>query len=190
MIIGDPALLALESDVLEAYSRKSLRALGRFRIHVSGVAYGRDNPDATMLANSLDGVRERISARGSHVAPFVEGADAGQIADAVRYSIYSTSVDQQRFFDLTRSEFVAAVHASRIIWAPDGDEAFDDTSMVLQMDECDGRVRVIAFKSTSDSRHQPGTLREVRMRGGEYYDLLERWSAAFENQWLRMPKAP
>ena len=47
------------------------------------------------------------------------------------------------------------------MWAPDGDEPFDDASYVLQFDVKD-RVRLIAFKSSEGYLHDPATLSDAR----------------------------
>ena len=56
MIIGDPAIFAIESEITRAYKRLSLRAMGFFLIHVSGRTYGQSSPDSTMLACSFDAI--------------------------------------------------------------------------------------------------------------------------------------
>ena len=44
-----------------------------------------------------------------------------------------------------------------IVWAPDGDEAFDDGSYVLQVESGD-QVRLIAFVGTPDFLYDPSSL--------------------------------
>jgi len=90
MIVGNPVLFAIESDVTQAYEKLSLRALGFFVIHVLGRRFGVKSPDATMLANSFDEVGKRIAERGRHNAPFAV-ADAGELANAVRRALYAES---------------------------------------------------------------------------------------------------
>lgn len=67
---------------------------------------------------------------------------------------------------------------SEVVWAPDGDEAFDDGSFVLQFDEKD-KVRVLAFrrgKGDSDI----SDLAEVRLDPDEFYGVLGSWRSQFE----------
>jgi hypothetical protein len=87
VIIGDPSTFAIESRVLEAFHRLSFRALGSFTIYLNGLRYGVDEPDATMMALSLEEVERRIRDRGSHITPFTNG-EAGAIADAYRCALY------------------------------------------------------------------------------------------------------
>jgi hypothetical protein len=42
------------------------------------------------------------------------------------------------------------IYSRHILWAPDGDAAFDDGSYILQFD-VDERVRLIAFKGRQDT---------------------------------------
>jgi hypothetical protein len=61
MMIGNPGIFAIESEISRAYERLGLRALGFFVLHVGGRRYGVYEPEATMLANSFDDVQERIA---------------------------------------------------------------------------------------------------------------------------------
>jgi hypothetical protein len=71
---------------------------------------------------------------------------------------------------------------------PDGDEAFDDRSYVLQFDVGD-RVRLIAFRPMEGScLHDPATLRDVWLVANDFYRILQDWLDAFEAEWASMPK--
>jgi hypothetical protein len=71
---------------------------------------------------------------------------------------------------------------------PDGDEAFDDGSFVLQFDVQD-RVRLIAFRSGAGYVHDPDTLSDVWLPADDFYRVLEQWHQAFDREWAAMPKA-
>src|SRR5213592_1398943 len=147
MIVGNPSVLAIESEITQAYGELGRRALGFFVIHVDGRAYGVRSPDASMLGCSFNEVEGRIKNRGGHVVPFAE-FEAEKIAAAFRRAIYADDVrDTDHFFGLRTADFAEAIYSKRIQWAPDGDEAFDDGAHVLQFDVKD-RVRVIAFRSS------------------------------------------
>jgi len=189
MIIGDPARLALESRITTAYSDPGLRALGMFVIHICGKRYGVHASDATMLACSFNKVRERIAWRGRHTAPFVSEPDPGKIADAYRHAIYAPGQETETFFGLKYAEFRSCIYQKQIAWAPDGDEAFDDGSFVLQLDK-DDSVRLIGFKTNFEGYgHKVGTLSDLWIGADEFYRILGEWSAAFEEEWRVAPKA-
>jgi hypothetical protein len=125
--------------------------------------------------------------RGSHSVPFADGTDAGKIAHAFRNAIYAEK-QQESYFGIPLTEFSDMIQSKRIVWAPDGDEAFDDGSYVLQFDIRD-RVRLIAFKSDRDYRHDPITLSDIWLTAEDFYDVLQRWHGAFAAEWASMPKA-
>jgi hypothetical protein len=187
LIVGEPSVFAIESSITEAYERLSFRALGFFVIYVGGFCYGRRSADSTMLACSFDQVRSRIAMSGDHTAPFAVEPDAERIAEAFRNAIYGEE-QRESYFGIPLPEFSKMIYSRRIVWAPDGDEAFDDGSYVLQFDIKD-HVRLIAFKSTPYGPYDPSTIRDVRLAADDFYSLLRKWQYAFENEWAKLPKA-
>jgi hypothetical protein len=187
MIIGDPSIFAIESHISMAYERPSSRALGFFIIHVGGKRYGRRKLDSTLLACSFDEVGRRLAHRGFHTVPFSDEPGAGKIADQVRSGLYEDANDERRFLGIPNPAFSNLIYSQRVLWAPDGDEAFDDGSYVLQFD-INAQVRLIAFKSTSGYKHDPGTLRDIWLRSEDFYRILEEWHAGFEVEWFAAPK--
>jgi len=141
MTIGNPSDFAIESSITRAYARLSFRALGYFVIHIAGCRYGVHASDATMLACSLKEVDARISRRGTHAAPFATEF-GGRIADALHVAIYAPEEEDKKVFGMSQVELCDFTYSRHLIWAPDGDEAFDDGSSVLQFDVGD-RVRLI-----------------------------------------------
>ena len=69
---------------------------------------------------------------------------------------------------------------------PDGDEAFDDGSYVLQFDLGD-RVRLIAFKRP-ESLVDPASVREVWLSSDTFYNALREWRDTFLAEWESLPK--
>ena len=144
-----------------------------------------------MLACSVDEVQKRIADRGRHVAPFASEPDAGRIADAFRKAIYGEDEDREgRYLGIPFAEFIGYFdrESADVMWAPDGDEAFDDGSYVLQFDGPD-HVRVIAFKSREGNVHDAATLSDVWLPADDFYGVLARWRQAFEHEWAITPKA-
>jgi len=188
MLIGDQSIFAIESGITHAYERLSLRALGFFVIHIEGRCYGVCSPDATMLACSFDEVEDRIARRGHHTAPFASESNAGTIADAFLNAIYAPDQESECFFNLSQPEFHSLVSSNHVEWAPDGDEAFDDGSHIVQF-EIEDRVRLVAFKTSEKGyRHDPGTLSDIWLEADEFYQVLQSWHDAFEAEWSAKPK--
>jgi hypothetical protein len=73
------------------------------------------------------------------------------------------------------------------MWAPDGDEAFDDGSYVLQFDVED-RVRLIAFRSGEGYVHDPATLSDVWLPSDDFYGVLQEWLQSFDREWTALMK--
>jgi hypothetical protein len=188
MTIGDKSKFAIESEISQAYARLSFRAIGYFNIHINGIRYGVCAQDATLLACSFDEVQRRVANRGRHLAPFSSDADAGGIISAFREAIYTPERKDFQYSGIVLADFNAIFEANHIVWAPDGDQAFDDGSYVLQFDVAD-RVRLIAFKVLEHGgRYDPLTLADVWLEGHCFYSVLSKWLSAFELEWTTMPK--
>jgi Immunity protein 42 len=185
LIVGNPSIFAIESSIAQAYEHLGFRALGFFVVYLGGRCYGRRSPNATMLACSYDEVEKRIALRGSHTVSLASEPAAGEIADAFRNAFYAQK-QQESYFGVPLSAFREMIQSSRIVWAPDGDEAFDDGSYVLQFDVGD-RVRLIAFKSRGEG-YDP-TLDDVWLSADDFYSVLQSWRNDFEAEWASTPKA-
>lgn len=186
MLVGDPSFFAIESRIALAYERLSFRALGFFVIHVGGKSYGKHSLDSTMLACSYDEVERRISMRGNHTAAFASEQGAEMIADAFRNALFAEH-QQDSYFGISRADFSDLIWSKRLVWAPDGDEAFDDGSCVFHFDVGD-RVRLIAFKSRGGG-HDPTTLVDLWLAADDFYSVRHGWREAFKTEWASTPKA-
>jgi len=143
-----------------------------------------------MLACSFDEVERRIKQRGRHVASFADENDAGRIADAYRDAIYAPDQEANCFFGIPHAEFRNLIYSNHLAWAPDGDEAFDDSSFILQFDLGD-RVRLIGFKSLEGKyHHDPATLADVWLDANVFYQTLQQWQNAFDEEWHRSTRIP
>jgi hypothetical protein len=155
-------------------------------------SYGVNEPDATMLAVSLDEVTRRLRDRDTHIVNFAKEPDAGKVADVYRdvffsEDVYYNEAPDLRYFGMTAADCGEAFVSKNIQWAPDGDEAFDDGSYVLQFD-IGNQVRLIAFRCNDDGHHDPTTLRDQWLASDDFYAVLERWRLAFLDDWASLPK--
>jgi len=149
--------------------------------------YGVREEDATLLACSLDSVRQRITERGNHVVSFGEKFEPQEIAEAYAKAAYSETSLEAIFLDLSMYEFKDEGLKAGILWAPDGDAAFDDGGHVLQFD-CGEMVRLIAFVNNDNVASFGGTVREIWLPADEYYGILDEWQRKFTSEWSRAHK--
>jgi len=187
-LVGNPQLFAIDCSITRAYEQLSLRGIGYFVIHILSASFGVCDPDATMLACSLDAVEKRVKERGLHTAPFSKEPDAGTIADAYCRSIYAKE-SADSYFGISTNAFASLFYSNGLQMAPDGDEAFDDGSFVLQFDLGE-EIRLIAFKRLPNGDHDPATLKDLWMSADLFYAVLERWREDFLAQWRMLPKVP
>jgi hypothetical protein len=172
MLIGDPSEFAVESEINQAYESKGQIGLGFFNIHISGNRYGVHEYDASLLACSYHEVAERLARRGQHVFSMDETADGHTIADRFLKSYYGKH---------SNPEFADHIVGRRLLWAPDGDAAFDDGGHVFHIDD-GNKVRLIGCIIGNDD----ATLQafaELWLEGDTFYGLLNAWKHAFLADW-------
>lgn len=177
MIVGDCRIFAIESGITEAVESLSQLALGYFVIHVGGRVFGVRQPDASMLGCSFNEVEHRLQRRGTHVPPISLDVPATDIATAYLDAFYRDNA-RTDYFGLSQHQFVDALQPSGTIWAPDGDEAFDDGSHILQFD-VDGRVRIVAFLNTEVPDDFSQTISEEWVDADLFYAIVSGWKTLF-----------
>jgi hypothetical protein len=185
MIVGNPSIFAIESEITWAHELLSQLALGFFVVHVAGRRYGIRERDASMLGASFDQVGKRIARRGSHKPPFAVDANAADIAYSFRRAIYDESEEGELFFGMPLRQFTEAIHSRHLEWVCD--EEFDDGSYVLQFED-ENQVRLVAFTGTPDFLYDPASLCEVSLSQNEFYLILQVWHDRFKDEWTSLPK--
>jgi hypothetical protein len=118
-----------------------------------------------------------------HLAAFGAEPSAAKIVDAVRAAFYDEDRQGDRFFGLQATELCDVLASNEIVWAPDGDAAFDDGGHVLHFDQGD-KVRLIAFKNVGNARDVISTLAEVWLDAGQFYHVLSEWEGLFQAEWM------
>jgi hypothetical protein len=141
-----------------------------------------------MLACSLDEIARRLQRRGRHNARFAD-VEATVLARSVREALYDVNSPAMTASGVPSDEFSDVLRSRHLLWAPDGDEAFDDSSYVLQFDTSEG-VRLVGFKCLDTGLPDPATIVEVQLSSDSFYNVLAQWHAGFEAEWLRTPKTP
>lgn len=197
MIVGNPAELAIHSHINEAYESLGFRGWGFFTIHVGGIRFGVFRTYATGLACSLDQVGELLDRRGLHRVTFFQGRSAEDIANAVIEADTcfpeesGEEADPDRLWGLNDRDLMDAVNESKVIWAPDGDAGFDDSSTVLFIDE-DDSVRVIGYRTEKavGFRYKAVDVGAVVIPAEQAYGVLREWREAFLKEWELLPKVP
>lgn len=191
LLIGDPAIFAVESRIKKAYEDLSQMALGYFVLHIRGRSFGVCKPDATLLSCAYGQTLRRLSRRGLHVAPFSLEPRGSDIIDAIGEALYNPSPTRSSFFGLSAEQFSDFVHSSECQWHRNCDEAFDDGSGILHFDIGDS-VRLIADKPPRDMQnwnHDSNTLVEVCLKSDDFYSLLGRWLETFHREWQNTSKS-
>ncbi len=200
MLVGSTEEFALESHIERAYERRSLLALGFLRVHVAGVPYGSGAADATMLACAADSVAGRLATQGTHQSALAGEADARALIEAAYASVHGDDVEW-RYLGWGQRELEQHLVKSGVMWAPGGDEEFDDGSVILQFDLRDS-VRIVAGRPPEGlprpRRPLRGNgpqctdylIRDVTMSAEAFYGVLALWHARFLSQWAQSAKVP
>jgi hypothetical protein len=182
LLCGDKSRFAIESGISQFHTERSLLGLGYFVIHMNGVTYGVKEPDATALACSHQEVMKRLALKGIHRAEFGDRWDSYTLAYELHNFIYNPAQEND-YLNMSIEQIKSSMYGKNIMWAPDGDEAFDDGGHIIQFDLGD-RVRIVAWKSPDKGYAvNPKSVQECYLPFEEYYQILEDWSSEFFQQW-------
>lgn len=182
MLFGNVERFAIESQVTRYCPNRGFMALGYFNLHVAGSRFGVRAPDATMLACSLDEVGRRLERRGRHAAPELASCSKEPIIGSFLKSLYAPALSLPEIEGINASEAGRIFHQGNLIFAPDGDEAFDDGGHALQWDE-GSSVRLIAFVNHAEELMTLSSSVEMRMDSHEFYGILSEWHRSFRVAW-------
>lgn len=182
LLFGDPRRFAIQSCISQMCPGRGQMGLGLFVIHLEGFTYGVARPDATLLACSFYSVLERVENRGAHLALFTDELGGEMIAQAFYNMNYGGRYADDELMELYGPDLIGVLTQNKIQWAPDGDEAFDDGSFILQFDS-GSKVRLIGFRVDEDGSIDPACLRDRWLDADEFYAVLQGWSSAFLAEW-------
>ncbi len=188
MIYGAVETFALESGVSAFLPELGQMAIGFFNIHINGRRHGVYDMEASLLASSYFRVTERLQEKGEHVLPSNMGKSSLDFVRSFRYLHYGINTIGADSEILNNGCDVDRVFDNNLMWAPDGDEAFDDGSHVFQIDEKDNMVRLIAFNNSLDEAEFVDSITELYIESRRYYGVLEDWSTAFRTLWENSAK--
>jgi len=177
MIVGDCSVFAIESRIADVVESPSQLALGSFLIHIGGRAFGVRKPDASMLGCSFHEVERRLRRQGKHLLPELADITATDLAAAYLDALYRET-SRTDYLGFSLHPFIDALQSSGVIWAPDGDAAFDDGSHILQFDV--GRqVRIVGFMDAEAPDDLSGTISEAWMDADLFYAVVSGWKTLF-----------
>lgn len=183
---------AIESFVSTAYYQESIRAIGYFLIKINGISYGVKDDYATALACSYDSVMKRLEMRGRHTAPAdlikLPALELAQMLNSLLYDYPEDDRQDSWKFSTSKDDLINLIYTNDLLWAPDGDEAFNDDSRVLQFDMDNETVRLIGYKTTEENRIIISTLTDLKTTSDEYYLTLKEWADGFYKEWQNSEK--
>ncbi|SEM35475.1 Imm42 family immunity protein [Xaviernesmea oryzae] len=180
MLIGNKMTFAIQSEVSKFLESESQLAIGLFNIHIKANRYGVAKPDASLLGNSFKEVQLRIKRREKHTIK--NEISAIDLVSIIQYETYGLGKIDLKFGENFRKQIMRDVDDNLLIWAPDGDEAFDDGSHVIHIDSKD-KVRIIGFLN----EEPVAKLSEIYLEASVFYEVLSTWYAVFFDDWKRSP---
>jgi hypothetical protein len=171
-VVGDTSEFAVEWGLSEAFAQPGQWAIGYFVIYIKGKCFGVKTADATLLGCSFDELGDRLKRRGAHVAA-ISAYESSELVRVVKSIIYLETHTSSRFFGLSVEDWMAVLYEKYVLWAPDGDEAFDDGSHILHFD-IDDHVRLIGFVNMETIEQTLQTIEDVTVEAQNFYSVLEQ----------------
>jgi hypothetical protein len=166
--------------VTEVFSDVQNNLLGYFVVYIQGQRYGVYEPDATLLGNSIGTVRQRVANMGSHTLGISIDFPEKQLIDWY-IKCYGDLLSPCR--DILGDDGLKLwdeFNRNKILWAPDGDEAFDDGSHVFHFDF----GRIVRLIGCTYVNYLPieNSIRSICLPSSDFYEILDRWQASFEQR--------
>lgn len=123
--------------------------------------------------------------RGQHQIDFLINLEAHEIAKGFCSAMYGSEGGDTGALDISPSTLLDCFYEKKIVWAPDGDQVFDDGSHVLQFDVGE-KIRLIGFRNSDETKSMRDTVSEYWMKADEFYGILDRWVRCFNLERERM----
>lgn len=154
-------------------------SVGKFVIYLGGRKFGIDTPDATVLGCTYDSAIKRLRHRGGHVYENEPGFGTEDFL--AKYQAVEFGIGRAWPYpeDASDRAFRNALHDRNLILAPDGEEAFDDGSNILQIDTAEG-VEVLGFLNEEKPSLVAASLVHLKMDAESFYLPLRDWTNWFE----------
>ncbi|NIJ64636.1 hypothetical protein FHR20_001567 [Sphingomonas leidyi] len=156
--------------------------IGYFLIHVGGKQYGVKKPRACVMGNSYNEIVSRISQEGEHRLSFSSKIDSKELSIYIANSIYNRGFEGGVIPAQWSKEIDDSLYANALMWAPDGDSAFDDGSHIVQVDD-EQRVRITAFVNAETQGEFENSISDVILGQETFYETLGAWAREFDGQW-------
>ncbi len=179
IVVGTKSRFAVETCVSAVFPENRNSLLGYFVIHILGQRYGVYEPDASMLGNSIDVVLSLIENEGFHKLSIAKDFPAETFVRWYMRCFSEYDTPEQRMLGNTGSNLWDEFKRNEILWAPDGDEAFDDGSHVFVLDY-ESTVRLIGC-TYRDYQPIEGTVESVMLERSEFYGILRQWLPLIES---------
>ena len=169
MIVGDRSRFAVEIELHPDSPKSISTGFGLYRFWIADQPYGRSAPDASCLAASCDALRERLGQRGHHDATGMPTGNPLGILERAYWLIYRVT-DVHIASRQASAQEVA--QARRLMMAPDGDEAFDDGSFVVQWDDRGVVGLAAGLVGEGDGPMIVDPVRSIRLGTVDFYDVV------------------
>lgn len=188
MLIGNKNTFAIEWQITTAYSNPSLLGLGFYSVFVGNRLFGIQGDEATLLACSYDAVLTRIRNRGKHRDDRLDAESPQKILGGYCCAMFGDSDAYDRISDMSAEDFTAAINSTGILFAPDGDQAFDDGSIILHLDRVDSVILVAGKSTKACGVIDEGSVVQVSLEADYFYGCLAEWKMAVDKEMGSMAK--
>lgn len=179
---GNRSIFGIESGVFEFIENPNQLGIGYFIIQMDGKEFGVKKERATILGNSYWEIKARLARKGRHTISFGEVASAAAISCSIANIIYNRHFKSEILNAEEIDELVRKLYENDLVWAPDGDSAFDDGSHIIQID-CENYVRLICFNNDETEDATLNSIVDLKISSLEYYGILADWRAQFSQNW-------
>ncbi|MCA9290144.1 MAG: hypothetical protein KDA25_03385 [Phycisphaerales bacterium] len=166
-LFGDQQRFAVEVRYGSDSARDIGSAFGRFRLWIRGQSFGCPGDSSSCFAPSGESLRQRWRQRGQHHADWVDRERPLAALREVHELVYLLTDDDLAERGLQPNRVAEAVN---LMMAPDGSEAFDDGSLVIQWDTDD---QVIVAGTIVTDEGVDDSIALIALANNEFYGIIQ-----------------
>jgi hypothetical protein len=181
MTIGDINIFALEYSIIEYYDSRYIGD-GKFIVYINGTKYGKSNNNSTTFSSIIPSLGQRANT-SNLTDPIFEKYPPYDLAFACYDSYYGEN-PKEVYLGLNREHFLVLKRNNKIEWHG-MDEAFDDGSFIIQLNNANNEISLIGYRAISSNPSQIEELNSIKLKYSIFSEIINQFIESIKNEMIK-----